>query len=116
MLWYFSSLDHGDIYRDIYREARKYPNLKKLYVSQIPPHIHSNELYDIMKNFGNIRDCRVIEDHHRRQSRGYGFVEFDEAEAAARVLDRNIIISDHIISITLADTERGRSVLVKCEL
>ena len=42
-------------------------------------------------------------------------MEFDEAEAAARVLDRNIIISDHIISITLADTERGRSVLVKCK-
>ena len=106
--YYFSACDNIDIYEDIFDEARKYPTLKKLYISQIPTHIKSDDLHDIMQRFGYVRDCKVIEDHYRHQSKGYGFVEFDDAESAARALDSNIYIYKKKISVTLADNERGR--------
>lgn len=103
----FSSLDHSSIYHDVFHEASRIQSLKRLLVSQLPSYITTDDLHDIMNDFGYVKDCKVVMDHEKRESKCYGFVVFEDAESAALALDANITISGRDISVTIADKGRG---------
>lgn len=104
---YFSSVDHNSIYHDVFHEASRIQSLKRLFVSQLPSYITTDDLHDIMNDFGYVKDCNVVMDREKRESKCYGFVVFEDAESAALALDANITISGRDISVAIADSTRG---------
>ena len=60
-----------------------------------------------MNDFGYVKDCNVVMDREKRESKCYGFVVFEDAESAALALDANITIFGRDISVAIADSTRG---------
>lgn len=59
----------------------------KLFVGNLDYTIDTAQLKDLFSKFGNIVDCIVLTDRETRRSRGFGFVEFDNAEAAKKAIE-----------------------------
>jgi len=55
---------------------------KKLYVGNLPFQTDDNELRETFARYGSVASARVITDRETGRSRGFGFVEFDDAAAA----------------------------------
>ena len=55
---------------------------KRLYVGNLPFSTTEDELRDVFEQHGSVNSVRVITDRETGRSRGFGFVEFDEASAA----------------------------------
>jgi RNA-binding protein Musashi len=55
----------------------------KIFVGGIPHDVDSDELQRIFTQFGTVTDAIVMLDQNTQRSRGFGFVTFDTAEAAA---------------------------------
>ncbi len=53
----------------------------KLYVGNIANAVSEQELQDTFAPFGNVLSARIIKDKFSGQSRGFGFVEMDSADA-----------------------------------
>ncbi len=63
---------------------------KKLYVGNIPFSTTDDELRQLFESHGNVISARVITDRETGRSRGFGFVEMEDASAAEnaqKVLD-----------------------------
>jgi len=60
--------------------------LKKLYVGNLPWSCGDDDLRDLFASFGEVESARVISDRDTGRSRGFGFVELKEAEAADRAI------------------------------
>lgn len=54
---------------------------KTLYIGNIPWSTSEEELKEVLSSFGEIQACRIITEKNSGRSRGYGFVEVDEAVA-----------------------------------
>jgi RNA recognition motif-containing protein len=52
----------------------------RIYVGGLPFSTSSEQLEDIFAEFGTVTSAQVIEDKFTRQSRGFGFVEMENAE------------------------------------
>lgn len=63
---------------------------KKLYVGNIPFTTTDEDLRQLFESHGNVISARVITDRETGRSRGFGFVEMEDASAAEnaqKVLD-----------------------------
>ena len=78
-------------------------------MSQLPPYVTREDLEDLMNAFGHVRDVKVVMDRATGESKGYGYVEMDDAESASRALDANITLSGHTISVSMLSSEEGTS-------
>ena len=58
----------------------------KLYVGNLPYNISDDQLRDLFAKFGVPDSARVITDRESGQSKGFGFVEFRDAEIAKQAL------------------------------
>lgn len=65
----------------------KLDNKKKLYVGNLPYQVTSDELKNLFSEYGEIADAVVITDRASGRSKGFGFVEFADEEAAQKALD-----------------------------
>jgi len=54
----------------------------KLYVGGLPYSTTDDELQDLFAQHGTVTSARVIRDHDSGQSKGFGFVEFEDDAAA----------------------------------
>ncbi|HHY11250.1 MAG TPA: RNA-binding protein [Firmicutes bacterium] len=54
--------------------------MKTLYVGNLPWVTTSEELSEAFSPFVEVRSCRIITDRDTGRSRGFGFVEVDEAD------------------------------------
>lgn len=61
----------------------------KLYVGNLGYNISDDQLRDVFARFGNPDSARVITDRDSGQSKGFGFVEFSDAEQAKAALSLN---------------------------
>ena len=54
----------------------------KLYVGNLSYDITNNSLEELFAPFGSVRSAQVIQDRDTGRSKGFGFVEMDDANAA----------------------------------
>src|SRR5690242_384233 len=58
--------------------------IKNLFVGSLSWNIDEDWLYREFEQFGTITGCRVISDRETGRSKGFGYVEFESADAAAK--------------------------------
>ena len=61
--------------------------MKKLYVGNLPYQIADNELHEAFSQYGNVASASVIMDRDTGRSKGFGFVEFDDDNAAEEAMN-----------------------------
>jgi cold-inducible RNA-binding protein len=61
----------------------------KLYVGNLPYNISDDQLQAMFAKFGTPDSARVITDRDTGQSKGFGFVEFSNADQAKEALSLN---------------------------
>jgi RNA recognition motif-containing protein len=61
--------------------------VKKLYVGNLPWSSTEADLRDLFSSFGEVHSAAVITDRDTGRSRGFGFVELDEAAADKAISD-----------------------------
>jgi len=59
---------------------------KKLYVGSLPYSVTEDQLREMFEPFGAVASVRLISDKFSGQSKGFGFVEFDDSEAADKAI------------------------------
>lgn len=59
----------------------------KLFIGNLDYSVTSDDLRDAFGKFGQIVDAVVITDRETRRSRGFGFVEFADDEAAKKAVE-----------------------------
>jgi RNA recognition motif-containing protein len=63
--------------------------LGKLYVGNLPWRATEAELKDFFAAFGKVRSASIVTDRDTGRSRGFGFVEMDDADMAAALNGAN---------------------------
>ena len=61
---------------------------KKMYVGNLPYSFSSAELSELFKPFGAVTSAEVMIDRITGQSRGFGFVAMEDAEAANKAMSQ----------------------------
>ncbi|HVO41782.1 MAG TPA: RNA-binding protein [Aggregatilineales bacterium] len=59
---------------------------KKLYVGNLPYSVNEQELRSLFEQAGGVADAAVIMDRETGRSKGFGFVEMNTAEEAAKAI------------------------------
>ncbi|RNA29686.1 boule [Brachionus plicatilis] len=73
----------------------------RIFVGGIPQTALQNELRDYFSHFGNVKDARIITDP-RGNSRGYGFVTYENENDALKVLslkEEDLIFKENRLNI-----------------
>jgi len=60
---------------------------KKLYVGNLPFSTTSEKLKELFAPFGEVSDAMVVRDRATGRSRGFGFVTFNDDEAASKAIN-----------------------------
>jgi RNA recognition motif-containing protein len=55
---------------------------KKIYVGNLNYSTDENELENVFAQYGTVSSCRIISDRYTNRSKGFGFVEMEDAESA----------------------------------
>ena len=63
-------------------------HLKKLYIGNLPYSVTGDELEEMFAEFGDIESAVVISDKFSGRSKGFGFVEFADDEAAKAAMEK----------------------------
>lgn len=61
--------------------------MTKLYVGNLPWTVDDQSLGDLFSQAGPVVSARVIIDRARNRSKGFGFVEFADAEVAQKAIE-----------------------------
>jgi RNA recognition motif-containing protein len=59
--------------------------MKKLYVGNLPYSAGEDDIAKLFQEYGEVASVNVIIDRSTGQSRGFGFVEMDDADAQAAI-------------------------------
>lgn len=73
----------------------------RIFVGGIPQSASQDELRDYFSHFGHVKDARIISDQ-RGNSRGYGFVTYDNENDASKVLslkEEELVFKDNRLNI-----------------
>jgi len=63
--------------------------MKKLYVGNLPWSVDDGELESLFSGLGQVISARVITDRETGRSRGFGFVEMDDAGGSRALEEMN---------------------------
>ena len=63
--------------------------MKKLYVGNLPYSYNDQKLAELFAEFGEVESAVVIIDRTRNRSKGFGFVEIDDAGAEKAMAELN---------------------------
>ena len=82
--------------------------MKKLYVGNLPFRTTEDDLREVFGRHGTVESVAVITDRETGRSRGFGFVEMDDAgaEAAMRALDGSDL-DGRSLRVSEAQPKRG---------
>ncbi|KAG6585132.1 RNA-binding protein 10 [Phytophthora cinnamomi] len=92
--------------------ARSVPPSQVLMVRLLPPDIEEGELQVVFAEFDGVQDIRLIRDRVTNLSRGFGFVEFRDIEAATQALKKcgDLVVQNTHVEVSYArDTLSTRS-------
>jgi len=59
---------------------------KSIYVGNLPFAFGNEQLGSLFAEFGEVKNAKVISDRDTNRSKGFGFVEMDNDEAAAKAI------------------------------
>lgn len=79
--------------------------VNKLFVGGLKKDVTQEDLREYFKNYGNIIDCEVVAWKESGESRGFGFVTFDDYDP----VDKAILYKPHHISSSRADVKKALS-------
>lgn len=60
----------------------------KLFVGSLPWAVDDAQLEELFSEFGQVTSAKVIIDRETNRSKGFGFVEFDDDNAAKAAIDK----------------------------
>lgn len=60
----------------------------KLFIGSLPWAVNDQELEDLFKDFGTILSAKVIMDRESGRSKGFGFIEFADDDAAKAAMEK----------------------------
>ncbi|KAH8914831.1 polyadenylate binding protein [Atractiella rhizophila] len=85
--------------------SQRDPSLRKtsagnIFIKNLDENIDNKALHDTFAAFGNILSCKVAVDD-QGQSKGYGFVHYDTAEAAQEAIERvnGMLLNDKVVFV-----------------
>lgn len=58
----------------------------KIYIGNLPYDLTEDELRDAFTDFGDVQSARILIDSQTGNSKGFGFIEMDDDEAAAEAI------------------------------
>ena len=61
--------------------------MKKIYVGNIPFNATEQDLRDLFSEYGEIESLKIIQDQFTNRSRGFGFVEMADDQAAKKAME-----------------------------
>jgi len=82
-----------------------------LYVSGLASRVSDEDLYDHFRGEGKIKEARVVMDPRTKESRGFGFVDYEaaqDAESAVANLDRSVL-RGRVVMVEKAKRARPRT-------
>lgn len=83
--------------------------MKKIYVGNLPWSATDADLKDFFSSIGPVHSAAVISDRETGRSRGFGFVEMDDADAERAISDLNGRDMDgRPLRVNEAQERRGR--------
>jgi RNA recognition motif-containing protein len=59
--------------------------MKKIFAGNFSWNTTEDELKDLFAEYGTVQSCTVVKDRETGRSRGFGFIEMDDAGAAAAI-------------------------------
>jgi len=75
----------------------------KIFVGGIRRDIDENQLKDYFSQYGGVTECLLVKDKATGQSRGFGFVTFDDTDT----VDKVIVARPHTINDSRADVKKA---------
>ncbi len=69
--------------------AWRIAQVKKLYVGNLPWTISEDDLKEFFGSFGSVASVAIITDRDTGRSRGFGFVEMEDADADRAIQEAN---------------------------
>ncbi|NLW31729.1 MAG: RNA-binding protein [Fibrobacter sp.] len=82
---------------------------KKLYVGNLSWGTTEDSLKDLFSQFGEVHSASIITDHQTGRSRGFGFVEMENAESAIHNLN-GTVFQGRSIKVSEATGRKPKSV------
>ena len=75
-----------------------------IYIGNLPKDMEEEELIEMFAEYGDVKCAKIIRDRHTKISRGYGFIEMTDKDAALKAIDDWNMgsIDDHIIRVKVA--------------
>ena len=82
-----------------------------IYVSNLGFNVRDEELKGLFKDFGTVSSAKVITDKLSNQSRGFGFVEMSDENAAQKAVKElnGIMVDGRSIKVSEAKPKENRS-------
>lgn len=73
----------------------------KLYIGNLPKDFDEEELIEMFSEYGAVKSAKIIRDKQTKMSRGFGFVEIENKEAALKAIEDwdQGTIDDRIIKV-----------------
>ncbi len=77
--------------------------MKKLYVGSLPYSVDDSQLASLLGQFGQVASAKVIMDRESGRSKGFGFVEMENDDDAAKAIEglhdkdfggRNLVVNE----------------------
>jgi len=81
-----------------------------IYIGNLPRDLEEEELVEMFIEYGNVRNAKIIRDRHTNMSRGYGFIEMEDEQAAMRAIEEwdQGSIDDRVIRVNIAHSSQKK--------
>lgn len=75
-----------------------------IYIGNLPLNVTEVQLEELFKEFGRINSTKILTDMETGQSKGFGFVEMDDASDGMRAIKKlnNLNFMDQFIQVSEA--------------
>lgn len=82
-----------------------------IYVSNLSFNVQDDDLKDYFQDYGEVTSAKVITDKFTNRSRGFGFVEMSDDEAAQKAIKElnGAMVDGRSMSVTVAKPREERS-------
>jgi RNA recognition motif-containing protein len=82
----------------------------KLYVGNLPFSLTEEDFKEMFEAYGEVKSANIIVDRYSNQSRGFGFIDMDNPDSAAKALEETNgkEVSGRELKVSFAKEDRQR--------